>query len=77
MQNKHDLKYFSLDFSLCTTLGEIYAVIQHSLELPKWFGANLDALWDALIGIMHTPAQIEVNKAVKNADQSEDVEEIV
>ena len=34
MQNKRDLKYFSLDFSLCTTLGEIYAVIQHSLELP-------------------------------------------
>ena len=60
MQNKSNLKYYSLDFSLCTTLGEVYAVIQRSLELPEWFGANLDALWDALIGIMHTPAQIAV-----------------
>ena len=77
MQNKSNLKYYSLDFSLCTTLGEVYAVIQRSLKLPEWFGANLDALWDALIGIMHTPAQIAVNKAVKNADLSEDVEEIV
>ena len=77
MQNKSNLKYYSLDFSHCTTLGEIYAVIQDSLELPEWFGANLDALWDALIGIMYTPAQITVNKAVKNADLSEDVEEIL
>ena len=77
MQNKRDLKYFSLDFSLCTTLGEIYAVIQHSLELPEWFGANLDALWDSLVGIMYTPAQITVNKAVKNKELLEDIEEII
>ena len=77
MQNKRDLKYFSLDFSLRTTLGEIYAVIQHSLELPKWFGANLDALWDSLVGIMYTPAHITVNKTVKNKELLEDIEEII
>ena len=48
MQNERKLKYFNLDFSACTTLGEVYAVIQKELELPEWFGANLDALWDCL-----------------------------
>ena len=53
MQNERKLKYFNLDFSACTTLGEVYVVIQKELELPEWFGANLDALWDILTGLPH------------------------
>lgn len=37
-----------LDFSKCEYLGEIHQVIQEKLELPQWYGGNLDALWDAL-----------------------------
>ena len=77
MQNERKLKYFNLDFSACTTLGEVYAVIQKELELPEWFGANLDALWDALVGIMYTPAQITVNKTVKNKDLQNEIAEII
>lgn len=39
--------------------------------------ANFDALWDSLVGIMYKPAQITVNKAVKNKELLEDIEEII
>lgn len=74
---KSDVKQFTLDFSECRSIGEIYSVIKKEMELPEWFGANLDALWDSLVGIMYTPAQITVNKAVKNKELIEDVEEII
>lgn len=77
MQNECKLKCFKIDFSACTTLGEVYAVIQKELELPEWFGANLDALWDALVGIMYTPAQITVGKTVKNPDLLDDIARII
>lgn len=77
MQNERKLKCFKLDFSACTTLGEVYAVIQKELELPEWFGANLDALWDALVGIMYTPAQITVGKMVKNANLLDEIKCII
>ena len=59
-----EMKKFQLDFSKCTTWGEIYAVIKRELELPEWCGENVNALWDALTGIMHVPAEITVSKKV-------------
>ena len=47
-----------LDFSECRYLGEIHQVIQQELELPEWYGQNLDALWDSITGIMYVPADI-------------------
>lgn len=41
-----------LDFSDFQYLGEVHKIIQEKLELPEWYGENLDALWDALTGIM-------------------------
>lgn len=77
MQNERKLKCFKIDFSACTTLGEVYAVIQKELELPEWFGANLDALWDALVGIMYTPAQITVTKRAKNTELLREIDHII
>ena len=62
MIDKDEIQYFTLDFSECRTLGEIYAVIKTGLELPDWFGENLDAFWDSLRGIMYTPAVITVKQ---------------
>ena len=69
-----------LDFSLCKYLGEIHEVIRNELELPEWYGANLDALWDAVTGLMYVPANIKIifkpeTKASKSL--SEEVEKII
>ena len=60
MIDKNELRCFTLDFTECKTIGEIYAVIKNGLELPDWFGENLDAFWDSLTGIMYIPAEITV-----------------
>lgn len=61
----NNTKYFIpkdrvLDFSKCQFLGEIHQVIQQNLELPEWYGQNLDALWDSITGIMYVPADITI-----------------
>ncbi len=47
----------TLNFSICKYLGEI---IKKELELPEWYGANLDALWDSITGLMYVPANITI-----------------
>ena len=69
-----------LDFSSCKYLGEIHESIRNELELPEWYGANLDALWDAVTGLMYVPANIKIifkpeTKASKIL--SEEVEKII
>ena len=49
-----------LNFSNCQYLGEVHKIIREKLELPQWYGENLDALWDALTGIMYVPANITI-----------------
>lgn len=61
----NNTKYFIskqrvLDFSKCQYLGEVHQVIQQKLELPEWYGQNLDALWDSITGIMYVPADITI-----------------
>ncbi len=53
-------KKYNLDFSECKYLGEIHQKIQTILELPDWYGQNLDSLWDAITGIMYLPAEITI-----------------
>lgn len=44
-------KLIEIDFSNCKYIGSVHKEIKEKLELPEWYGENLDALWDALIGI--------------------------
>ena len=37
---------------------EFYDIIQKKMDLPDWFGKNLDALWDMLIGYIDLPCEI-------------------
>ena len=71
------MKKFQLDFSKCTTWEEVYAIIKKELELPEWCGENVNALWDALTGIMHVPAEICVSKKVTNKRLVPVVEQII
>lgn len=47
-------KLIEIDFSNCKYIGSVHKEIKEKLELPEWYGENLDALWDALIGIAQT-----------------------
>ena len=74
---ERELRRFSLDFSECRYLGEIYAQIKSVLELPQWCGENLDALWDAVTGMMYTPAEVTIIPKVRRKELQEDVKEII
>lgn len=62
MNAEYDVKHFDVNFTDCRYVGELYLELKRKLELPDWCGENLDALWDALTGIMYTPAEISVTK---------------
>lgn len=69
-----------LDFSECNYLGEIHEVIKNELELPEWYGANLDALWDSVVGLMYVPANIRIvfkPETKISAKLSDEVEKII
>ncbi len=64
--------YRVIDFNGCKYLLDFHEVIKQSLELPDFYGRNLDALWDSLTGIMATPAHITLRgtkKASKDFQQ--------
>ena len=72
-----EIMKFNLDFSKCSTWGEIYATIKKELELPEWCGENLDALWDAVTGMMYTPANITIRSATKREELQQSVDDII
>lgn len=38
----------TLDFTGCKYLGEIHKILKEKFGFPKYYGENLDALWDCL-----------------------------
>ncbi len=74
---EREIRQFELNFSECSTWGEVYHEIKKKLELPDWCGENLDALWDAVTGMMYTPAQITISKKIKNNSLAADVQQII
>ena len=61
------MKNFIVDFKFIDRAdGEnIYTPIARGLELPDWFGENLDALWDMLTGWLELPCRIVFPSADK------------
>ena len=53
-------KSVELVFSSCKYIGSVHREIKEKLNLPEWYGENLDALWDALVGIVKTPINIKI-----------------
>jgi len=51
-----------IDFTDCKTLGELHQILKEELELPDFYGENLDALWDSITGLMYVPAKITIKK---------------
>ena len=42
-----------IDFIGCEARQELYAVLRRAMAWEKWYGGNLDALWDVLTGLPH------------------------
>ena len=69
-----------LDFSNCKYLGEVHELIKKELELPEFYGCNLDALWDAITGLMYVPANIKIifkPKTVATQKIADEIEKII
>lgn len=77
MANQRTVKERNIDFSNCKYWSEIYAVLKNELELPDWFGNNLDALWDCVTGIMYVPAEIRISRKVADNDLQDEVNDII
>lgn len=77
MQEELSVKKIEVDFSKCRYIGELYLELKQKLELPDWCGENLDALWDALTGIMYTPAEISIKKTTAWKEIQEHANSIV
>ncbi|MGN0529166.1 MAG: barstar family protein [Eubacterium sp.] len=59
-------KSITIDFSNCEYIGSLHKEIKEKLNLPDWYGENLDALWDSLIGLVETPVDIKIIYKPKN-----------
>ena len=69
------MKTIYIDFAEIGDYEEFYEQLKKKLELPEFFGDNLDALYDALTGFVEMPLHIEfVNMGV---DQLEDFEDLL
>lgn len=55
-----------LDGSIIASEEDLHTTIAKALDLPSWYGKNIDALWDALTGMVGRPLKI----TWINADQS-------
>ena len=77
MNEEYAIKHFDLNFAECRSIGELYRELKRKLELPDWCGENLDALWDALTGIMYTPADISIMKTTAWQEIQEHADSIV
>ncbi|KIA82357.1 barnase inhibitor [Kaistella solincola] len=69
------MKAVYIDFTEIGDYEEFYEQLKEKLELPEFFGDNLDALYDSLTGFVEMPLHIEfVNMGV---DQLEDFEDLL
>ncbi|WP_017813886.1 barstar family protein [Paenibacillus shenyangensis] len=66
------------DFS---TIQELHEQLKSKLELPEFYGGNLDALWDCLTGMIELPLELRwVNYGISHdrmGDQAERVRSLL
>ena len=53
------MKHCILDGNVIETREQLHAALQRDLELPEWYGRNLDALYDCLTD-SHEAISIEI-----------------
>lgn len=69
------MKTIYIDFAEIGDEEDFYTQLKEKIELPEYFGKNLDALYDTITGELELPLHIEfVNMSV---EQLEDFEELL
>ena len=48
----------TLDFDKIHSLRSFYAACKEAMQLPDYFGNNLDALWDCVTSDIRLPAEV-------------------
>lgn len=48
-----------LDSKEFSNIDELHSVLKERLQLPEYYGENLDALWDCLTGWIDLPITVE------------------
>ncbi|UFK98456.1 barstar family protein [Kaistella faecalis] len=68
------MKTVYIDFTDIGDYDDFYAQLKEKLTLPKYFGDNLDALYDSLTGFVQLPLHLEfVNLSVDQLETFEDL----
>jgi ribonuclease inhibitor len=71
------MKTCILEGSELADLDAVYDALERQLALPSWFGRNLDALHDALTGVVEGPVELVWRDAGRSrATMGEDFERI-
>ena len=52
------MKKIEIDFENITTKEEFYELFKSKIELPEYFGDNLDALWDVITAYLELPLKV-------------------
>ena len=52
------MKKIKIDIKNIDNEKEFYEIIRNKLDLPEYFGDNLDALWDSITGYIELPIKI-------------------
>jgi ribonuclease inhibitor len=52
------MKKIKIDFKEINNDKEFYEIVREKLDLPEYFGDNLDALWDSITGYIELPIKI-------------------
>lgn len=53
------MKQVTLNGDKITSVSDLHQTLKEQLELPDYYGENLDALWDCLTGWVGMPLLIE------------------
>ena len=67
--------FIAFDFSVIETIEDFYQQFKEKLELPEFFGNNLDAVYDVLTADVEMPLEIEF--ANMNLNQLEEFDELL
>lgn len=66
-----------IDGSKIMSEEDFHMTVADGLDLPSWYGKNLDALWDSLTGIVDRPLKITWTHADQSKERLPRYEKII